>query len=46
MATTPKPGLTDTALLQQIEKHLAELVVLSKKQLKTLRDMAETSPRR
>jgi hypothetical protein len=40
MPTPPKPP-TELATLQQIERQLAELLVVSKKQLKALRDIEE-----
>lgn len=46
MAPQLKPTPTDTVLLSQIERHLAELVSLSKKQLKALRELSEPPVRR
>lgn len=40
MATPPKPS-AELAALQQIERNLAELITVSKKQLKALRDLSE-----
>lgn len=44
MATPPKPA-PELAVLQQIERHLAEMLVVSKKQLKALRDLEESKSR-
>jgi hypothetical protein len=43
MPTPPKPT-TELATLQQIDRQLAELLVVSKKQLKALRDLEERRP--
>jgi len=39
-----KPAPSEAATMQQIERHLAELVVLSKKQLQAMRDLSPPPP--
>lgn len=44
MALSPKPNL-ETALLQKIERQLAELIVISKKQLQAQRSVSDSKSR-
>ena len=43
--TTPSKSSVDSAVLAQMERHLAELLVVSKKQLQALRQLNDDRAR-